>query len=80
MQEDVNGRSAPEEAAQNAKGLDEGPAIGVQLGWGDVNLRQQLPLKSGEGQAHSDTLKNDLVEIKEGDPVIGPLIPTNRLS
>ena len=80
MQEDVNGRSAPEEAAQNAKGLDEGPAIGVQLGWGDVNLRQQLPLKLGEGQTHPDTLKNNLVEIKERDPVIGPLIPTNRLS
>jgi len=69
-----------QEAAQNAKGLDEGPANGVQLGWGDVNLRQQLPLKSGEGKTHLDTLKNDLVEVKERDPVIGPLIPANRLS
>jgi len=51
----------------------------VQLGWGDVNLGQQLHLESGEGQTHPDTLKDNLVEIKERDPVIGPLIPINRL-
>ena len=76
MQEDVNGRGAPEEAAQNAKGLDEGPAIGVQLSRGDVNLRQQLPLKPGERQAHPDTLEDDLVEVEEGDPIVGPSVPT----
>jgi len=79
VQEDVNGRCAPEEAAQNTKGLDEGPAIGVQLGWGDINLRQQLPPKSGERQAHPNTLEDNLVEVEEGEPVVGPLVLAYRL-
>jgi len=39
MKEDVDGGSALEEPAQYVKGLDKGPAVEVQLGWGDIDLR-----------------------------------------
>jgi len=38
MKEDVDGGSAPEEPAQDVKGFDKGPAVGVQLGWGNVDF------------------------------------------
>ena len=33
-------------------------------------------LKPGEGQAHANGFENHLIEVKEGDPVIGPFIST----
>ena len=79
MQKNINRGRASKEPAQDTEGFDEGPAIGVQLGRGDINLRQQLPLKSGERQAHPNTFEDDLVEVEEGNPVIGPFVPAYGL-
>jgi len=38
MEEDVYRRGMAEIVTENGEGPDEGPAVGMQLGRGDVNL------------------------------------------
>jgi len=79
VKKDINRGCIPQKAKEYVKGLDESPAIRIQLGRSGINLRQKFPLKPGEGQAHADALKYHLVEVEEGDPVVGPFVPAHRL-
>jgi len=44
--------------AQNAKGSYEGPAVGMQLGRGHVNLCKQRALEPRKWQAELDPLED----------------------
>jgi len=54
MKEDVDGMRVPKVVAQ----YSEGPAVGMQLGGGHVDLCQQCPLEAGEWEAKFDPFKN----------------------
>ena len=74
MKKDVHRGCAPQKAKEYVEGFDESPAVRIQLGWSNVNLCQQFALKPGEGQAHADALEDHLVEVEEGDPIVGPFV------
>jgi len=79
VKEDVNKRCAPEETEQYVESFDKGPTVRIQLGRSNIDLRQQFPIEPGERQAHADALKDHLIEVEKGDPVVGLLIPAYRL-
>jgi len=74
VKEDVYRGCTSEEAKQNVKGLNEGPIVRIQLGWGSVHLCQQLSLEPRKREAHADALKSHLIKIEKGDPTVGPFV------
>jgi len=74
MKKDVDGRSVPKVVAQYSERPHEGPTVGMQLGGGHVDLRQQCPLEVSEWEAEFDPFKNG--EVKEEDRLsfVGPVI------
>jgi len=58
---------------------DEHPAIGMQLGRGDVELSQKLPLKASKGESELDLLEYGGVDEAEGVTVVPLIISTDRL-
>ena len=57
----------------------EGPAVGVKLGRGNVNLSQQLPLEGSEGQAQTHSPEHHLVDEEERASPSRPFVYTNGL-
>ena len=57
--------------AKDGEGPHKGPAVGMQLGRGNVYFGQQLPLVAGKGKALSNTLKDRLIEEEEGFSLVG---------
>jgi len=49
---------------------DERPAVGVQLGGGDVKLSQKLPLKASEGESELNLLEYGCVDEAKGVTVV----------
>ena len=62
------------------EGPDEGPAVGMQLSRGHVELRKLLPLKTVEGESLTDALEHRLVKEKEWLPLIRAIINTDRFA
>jgi len=52
-------------AAKDREGPDEGPAIGMQLGRGHIELCEQLPFEVAEGELLTDALEHRLIKEKE---------------
>jgi len=50
------------------------------VGWGDVDLREQFSFEPRKGQAHPNAIEYGLVKVEEGNSIVGPLIPTDRLA
>jgi len=50
MEEDVDRRRVPKMVAQYRDGPHEGPTVGLQLGGGHVDLRQQRPFETSKGK------------------------------
>jgi len=80
VKEDVYRGCTSKEAKQNVKGLNEGPTVRIQLGWGSVHLCQQFSLEPRKREAHADALKNHLIKIEKGDPIVGPFVSAYRIS
>jgi len=57
---------------------DERPAVGVQLGGGDVKFSQKLPLKASEGESELDLLENSCVDEAKGVTVVPFIVSTDR--
>jgi len=64
----------PKMVTQYREGRHEGPAVGMQLGGGHVDLRQQHPLEAGKGEMQLDPFKDSLIEEEEGHSFIGLVI------
>ena len=79
VKKDINRRCTTQKPEKDVESLDKSPAIRIQLGRSSVDLCQQFLLKPGEGQAHADGLENHLIELKEGDPVVGPFVSAHWL-
>jgi len=74
MEEDVDLRGLPKMVAQYREGPREGPAVGMQLGRGHVDLFQQRPFEADEGETQLDPFKDSVIEEEEGLSFIGPVI------
>ena len=57
---------------------DERPAVGLQLGGGDVKLSQKLPLKASEGESELDLLEYGCVDEAKGVTVVPFIISADR--
>ena len=57
---------------------DERPAVGVQLGGGDVKLSHKLPLKASEGESEPDLLEYGCVDKAKGVTVIPFIVSADR--
>jgi len=58
----------------------KGPAVGVQLGRGHVDFRQECLLKTRERQTEFYLLEDSGVEEEEGFPVVGAIISGHRFT
>jgi len=75
MKEDVEGGRVPEVVAQYGECSHEGPAVGMQLDGGQVNLRAR-PSETGEWEMQFDPFKNGGVEEDEGLSFVEAIIST----
>ena len=57
---------------------DERPAVGVQLGRGNIKLSKKLPLKTSKGERELDLLEHGCVNTAERVTIAALAISTNR--
>jgi len=77
MKEDIHGGGDAQIPAKNLKTPYEGPAVGVELGRGGVDLCKQLPLEGSERETQTHSFEYHLVEEEEGTSSRGPRVHTN---
>ena len=63
--------------AEDGEGPHKGPAVGMQLGRGNIYFGQQLPLEAGKRKALRNTLKDRLIEEEEGFSLVGTVVYTH---
>jgi len=80
VEEDVHGRKMPKVVAQDREGPYEGPAIGVKLGRGHLDLRQECPLEARKRQTEFDLLEDGAVEEEKYFPVVGAIVSAHKLT
>ena len=66
MKKNVHGRGDTQISEEDLKPLYEGPAVGVELGWGGVYLCDQFPLEGSKRQTQAHSLEHHLVKEEEG--------------
>jgi len=69
-----------ERATENGEGPNKGPAVGMQLGRGHVELFKQLPFEVVERELLPDAFEHRLIEEEEGLPIVGAVIDTYRFA
>ena len=73
VQEYVDGGRESQVGAENLVSSHERPAVGMELGGGNVELGQKLPLEACEGIPKFDLLEHSCVYEAEGG-LVAPLI------
>ena len=76
VEEDIDGRRVPKVITQDGECPHEGPAVGMQLGRGHVNLCQEGPLEACEWQVELNPFENGGVEEEEGLSVVDMIVST----
>ena len=75
----VHGGQSAQVPAQNLKGPDECPIVGVWLGRGCVDFGKQLPFEGCKGKAQTDAFEHCLVKKEKRFPTVGAIVHANML-